>query len=254
MTNPYSGAQIIDMAVTMLVEGVSFFVRKNDFTPSKINAKQGGYFSRNEFLADQLVHLCWTSSKGFRIGVVFYGDEDGFPLSETFSTDINTYIASFNLSGLVAALRKTGEADLSQNTLAQVLVEPNDFSSWLFWPQYPSISYSPQTDISETHYLNDAYEQWFQQYAHSTKAMHQPLSDNVHTIKVKYLGTQTTKNTNELIYRFSVQNFGKSAHYHLIAYDAEFYLLDYVYDSVPLDMPMHDEILAACKAKISSRS
>ncbi|MBJ9973122.1 hypothetical protein I8254_19185 [Providencia rettgeri] len=234
---------VIDTAFDLLMSDRDLFVVKNDFTPNKINAKQSDNFQKNCSLLEQPVDLCWTSRKGFSVGVVFYGPDRDMPIRDSFPTSsgTNTFIARFNLSGIHAQIAKAGQT-LSVESIQKALTEQNTFSSWLFWPQYPHVQNIP---IMHDDY-GSAYELWMQLSDSSGGYVGFPDREAVGGVRAVYKGSNRTKNTGEVIYRFLVIFGGKSDNYHLIEYDGELYLLDYMYDTVPLTHENYTEIHASC--------
>lgn len=238
-----------DILIEQLLSGHDLYVKKNDYTPSKINARQGKDFTRNASINGQHTDLCWLSSKGFRLGIIFTGA--GFNSDDCAvvpKTREQVYIARFNIDRVTELITGSGSESYSE-TIRELLSGPNDFAEWHFWPQYPADTYEQQSNADpseeqEIQYLNTAYEQWFQQYDVSTS--YEPETP----VNAIYRGSQRMKTTGEPIYRFSVTINGKSDNYHLVEYESEFYLLDYVYDSVSLNEPMREEILAVCKKKL----
>ena len=247
---------VIDTVIKMLISGSNIFVTKNDFTPEKINAREGHSFKKNECLFEQPVDLCWTSRKGFTMGVVFYGAGRDIEVCDSFSSGNMTFIAKFELSEIFSHLCKHGMKATPEN-ISQVFSETNTFSSWLLWPQYPLVSNQipaqmPE-DEADMQSLTRAYEQWFQRDIPSWDNHIEQGTSSSQSITAVYKGCKQSQNTGELVYRFSVKIDGKSEHYHLISYEHELFLLDYMYDSVPLDTPKHNEIFAACQARMPHR-
>ncbi|MBQ0600866.1 hypothetical protein J7S78_13795 [Klebsiella oxytoca] len=239
---------VVDTAIEMLMTGCDLFVNKNDFTPEKVNAKESRNFIRNDILMGQRVALSWTSKKGFRLGVVFYGSQRGDTLSETFKSDTNTFIAQFDLDGIYSTIANSQKA-ITPDTIREVLSTKNDFSAWLLWPQFPSIYLQSKPPVMDADELAAAYEQWYQ---HSEPVWDEMLLEqsSLSAIRATYKGCKQNKSGDELFYRFSVAHEGKKETYHLIRYDDRLYLLDYTYDSVPLNHPLHKAILDACKLRM----
>ncbi|HCL5581118.1 TPA: hypothetical protein N2N40_002546 [Citrobacter freundii] len=239
---------IVDTAIEMLMAGYDLFVNKNDFTPGKVNAKESSNFVRNDTLMNQQVDLSWTSKKGFRLGIVFYGAERGVRLSEITQSDTNTFIAQFDLAGIYSTIAN-GRKNIEPDAIRVVLSTKNDFSAWLFWPQFPSKYLHPTPPVMDADELAAAYEQWYQ---HSETSWHEALVEqsSLSAIRAVYKGCKRSKSSDEMFYRFCVAHEGKKETYHLIRYDERLYLLDYTYDSVPLDHPLHKAILDACKLRM----
>lgn len=242
---------VVDTAIEMLMTGCDLFVNKNDFTPGKVNAKESRNFVRNDILMGQQVALSWISKKGFRLGVVFYGSKRGVTLSEISTSETNIFIAQFDLDGIYSTI-VSGQKTIEPDTIRAFLSTKNDFSTWLIWPQFPSKYLQPKPSVMEADELSAAYEQWYQ---HSKPAWGEMLVEqpSLSAIRATYKGCKRSKSSNELFYRFSVAHEGKNETYHLIGYDDRLYLLDYTYDSVPLNHPMHKVILDACKARMPRR-
>lgn len=229
----------------MLMTGESLYVVKNDYTPAKINAREGHSFIRDSMLLEQPLNLSWTSKKGFSMGVVLFGEEGQMKLKESFDTPGNTFIAALDFKGIRHSIEQAG----SIVSLRELLTKPNPFSSWLCWPQYPNHTVS--TSNHDLHALNAAYEQWFQfQGSESSSGFNASPQCCELAVKAVYRGSQRFKSTSELVYRFDVTSQGMCTQYHLIAYESDYYLLDYVYDSVPFDIPLRLEILEACRLKL----
>ena len=242
---------VIDTALDLLMSDRDLFVVKNDFTPSKINAKQSANFQKNGSLLEQSVDLCWTSRKGFSIGVVFYGPDRDMPIRDSFSSSAgtNTFIARFNLSGLHTQIEKAGQM-LSVESIEKALTEQNTFSSWLFWPQYPHEQNIP---IMHDDY-GTAYELWMQQSESSGGYSGFPDRGSEGGVRAVYKGCNRTKNTGEMVYRFLVTIGEKSENYHLIEYEGDLYLLDYLYDTVPLTYEGYAEIHASCSKSMPRKN
>lgn len=239
---------IVDTAIDMLMTGCDLFVNKNAFTPGKVNAKESSSFVRNDTLMNQQVDLSWTSKKGFRLGVVFYGAERDVTLSEISQPNTNTFIAQFDLAGIYSTIG-SNQKMIEPDVIQAVLSTKNDFSTWLLWPQFPLKNIQtnpPAMDVGE---MAAAYEQWYQ---HSEPAWHGSLVEqsSLNGIRAVYKGCKRNKSGDELFYRFIVAHEGKKETYHLIRFDDCLYLLDYTYDSVPLNHPLHKPILDACKIRM----
>lgn len=239
---------IVDTAIEMLMTGCDLFVNKNDFTPGKVNAKESSNFVRSDILMNQQVDLSWTSKKGFRLGVVFYGAERAVTLSEISQSDANTFIAQFDLAGIYSTIANN-QKNIEPDSIRAVLSTKNDFSAWLLWPQFPSKYFQPKPLVMDAGEMAAAYEQWYQ---HSEPVWHEALVEqsSLNTIRAAYKGCKRSNSNDEMFYRFCVAHEGKKEIYHLIRYDERLYLLDYTYDSVPLDHPLHKAILDACKLRM----
>ena len=239
---------IVDTAIDMLMTGCDLFVNKNDFTPEKVNAKESSNFVRNDTLMNQRVDLSWTSKRGFRLGVIFFGAGRAVQLSEMSRSHTNTYIAQFDLTGIYSTIANR-QKQIEPDTIQAVLSTKNDFSTWLFWPQYPLKVRQQNPPAMDANEMAAAYEQWYQ---YSEPAWYESLVEQspLNGIRAVYKGSKRNKSGDELFYRFIVTHEGKEEAYHLIHYDNRFYLLDYTYDSVPLNHPLHKPILDACKLRM----
>ncbi|EOC0011588.1 hypothetical protein ACI0X9_003272 [Cronobacter turicensis] len=249
----YNG--IISISIELLMTGHDLYVNKNDYTPAKINAKESSYFQRDSYVLDQPVDLCWTSKRGFRVGVVFTGQCKNAPVMNSFPLHANAFIAYFDLDKIGEALHQV-EAVNSRDIIKDVMTKPNAFSYWLYWPQYPLTSAAVKVS-NATIYPVDflPYDLIKKERVHSFESGNTPgsfMTQNPLLPVVKLLGSLTSKTTGERVYRFSVTLKDVTEKYHVMAYEGDYYLLDYAYDSVPCDNPMREPILAACCNKLPS--
>lgn len=242
---------IIDTATCMLMNGEDLFVNKNDFTPPKINARESHNFTQDGILVGQQVDLHWLSKRGFNIGVVFFGAGREITISESFSLDTKTFIAQFDLFEIYSILFSSHNT--SENNIIKILSEKNNFSSWLFWPQYPSAFIYQQQPDSYMQDLTSTYEQWFQRSEPCWDFKGQQREYDTDVVRATYKGCNRTKKTDESIYRFSVSYHSKSESYHLVSFDNKWFLLDYIYDAVPVTNSMYHKIIEACIAKMPRR-
>jgi len=249
---------IVDLSVEMLMTGHDLYVNKNDYAPARINARTISCFERNAVLLDQHVDLCWTSKRGFRVGVVFTGLSRNVLIQESFPGQANTFIARFDLDSINKVIQNALHDDY-RLAVKSVMSEPNAFSSWLYWPAYPLTSATKlfceeQDKVSD--FSHHAYEQWVHSYGYGggyqTKQLASEPSAPVPTVRLH--GYKTSKTTGERVYRFSVTVNKVTEQYHIVAYEGEYYLLDYAYDSVPYDHPLREKILAACRIKLPTLS
>lgn len=235
---------IINTAIEMLITGCDLFVNKNDFTPGKVNAKESNNFLRNDTIMGQTVDLSWISKKGFRLGVIFYGAGRNIKISKNFHPDTNTFIAKFDIAGVHASITNNNK-NIEPDTIREVLCVKNDFSAWLYWPQFPSKNHQQKPPLMSADELAVAYDQWCQSSESAWEGMLVDQS-SLSPVRATYKGCKRSKSSGELVYRFHVVHEGKEDIYHLISYDSRLYLLDYTYDSVPLSHPKHSEISDAC--------
>ncbi|PHM72348.1 hypothetical protein [Xenorhabdus sp. KJ12.1] len=239
---------VLDTAIGMLMAGEDLFVNRNDYTPPKINARESSNFSSDDVLLEQPVDLSWISKKGFRVGVIFYGSGRIIKMVESFPLDTNTFIARFDLAGIYKSITSI-QGIVEPDNIRAVLSAKNSFSSWLFWPNFPAKYVQPF--IQETQELVETYYgQQIQQSEPTWGETIIPSKSETIAVNATYKGCKRSKNTGDIFYRFSVTYDGKTERYHLIYYDNELYLFDYIYDSVPVNNPMYKNVLIACKSKI----
>jgi len=91
-----------------------------------------------------------------------------------------------------------------------------------------------------------AYELWMQQTESYGSYPGYKGHEAEGRVRAVYKGCKQSEKTGEVIYRFLVTIGGESDNYHLIEYDKDLYLLDYLYDAVPLTHENYADIFASC--------